>query len=219
MTLKQLIRNYDFLQFRSDGAGSLYHACLVRRFSAAVIDTLILLPLIIFVGIPEQHPLWGHTPIAGMVNSLLLFYYFLGPELMFRQSFGMWLMDLVVIAPHNREPFISLFFRKFCNLIEFALPSPIYFFFTSLSPNFLSLGDKTCGCFIVRKSILLGKKSRPKQPGKLYRWLSPILFTCLLPLFFICFIIIIMSPALAEPENLKALNSFFDLVKQKSSHP
>lgn len=177
------VKNFDLVRFRTDKPALVFRGCIVRRFSSAVIDVLVIGSIFACWALSDDHPQPTSEPsnaVEYVVGLLLLSAYYL-PELLFRQTLGMWLMNLVVIPPPGRRQWISLLIRKTVNLLEFAL-WPVYFWVTSLRRDVSSLSDMASGCVIARKNILTGKIAAPSHPPGIGRRVSVALLFTLMPI-------------------------------------
>jgi len=167
---------HDFAQLRIDKTNLIYTGSLGRRFVSVIIDVLISGSLLLVLGISSEHPTLGDsgTGVAGFINFGLFLVIFYCPELYFRKSLGMWIMDLVVIPPLDRNPSASLLIRKVMNLIEFTMPSLVYFWVTSLSKDYSSISDKASGCIIARGAVLNERIDPPIPHSQTQRVLTAV---------------------------------------------
>lgn len=185
---------HDFAQFRIDSPNLIYRGSIIRRFSSAIIDLLIPGGILLLVSIPSDHPTWGESgnDLAGYINGILFLSIFFLPELFFRKTYGMLVMNLTVIPPVDRQVWVSLLIRKFLNLIELFLPSLIYFWVTAMSKDYASLSDRASGCIIAREAVLNRKIPPPKDLSKASRVLIAVIFSFLPIVIIPCVIIFVL---------------------------
>lgn len=165
------MKSYDIFLTQENSGSHLDTGCICRRFTAASIDVLIVAVVVVFLGIE------GTSNLAGLFNlSLLLVVLFL-PEFLWRQTIGMFICNIVVLVPPQSHPIGSLLIRRLLNLLEFALPSAIYYFIVSFSKNNRSISDRVSSCVIVRKRYLFDSHSTPPSPGIYKKICVPLLFT------------------------------------------
>ncbi|MCM8529971.1 MAG: hypothetical protein NE330_02325 [Lentisphaeraceae bacterium] len=177
--------NYDFILSRDDANSLIDKTCIIRRYSAAIIDTIVILLILILLAIP------GESDIAGLYNFALLVAITVLPEYFYRQSFGMFICDVVVLVPPKEDPKKVLVIRKLVNIVEFVLPSFIYYFFVACTKNNKSISDEASGCMIVRKKYLVSESKPPKRElNQFEKIVLPLLFSTL------PFIIFVVSPIL-----------------------
>ena len=161
-------RNFDFAPLRDDPSRAIYTGCIVRRFCAAFVDVALVLLLMILLAVlfdedpdPDRISVHGWPAAVGLVLPLALLY---GMEYLYRQTPGMALFGVILLAPMDRPAWYSLLVRKLLQLMEAALFFGwIYYFFTALSDDCASLSDRTSGCRIVRRKFLLAPPEAPKK--------------------------------------------------------
>ena len=131
------------------------------------------------------------------------------PQLYFRQSLGMWICDLTTLCPLDKEPLQSIMTHKFMNIVEYVLPSPIYYFFTAMSAGNNSIAEKTSSCKIVRKKYLMNGEAPQIKKSATRAFLTASLFT-LLPLFIITGLMI----AIIVTFQLTSTEALFEFVEK-----
>ena len=161
---------FDFAPISPSLKDSVYTGAIWRRYFATWIDVLIIgiYAFIVLIPNPEDpDAATSHgipTSMIGFLNLALLLGFMFLPEAHFRRSFGMWIMGLVVIPPPERNPLASIAIRKLMNLLEFVLPSPVYYWVVALNRKQASRSDQTSGCIIARTSYL--RKKMEAHPNK-----------------------------------------------------
>ncbi len=179
---------YDFIHLRADKAHLIHNGCIWRRFIASFIDTLFIGVFCFPFALDKIEILWKIDGSQIIVYLFIILY--ICPELIFRQSFGMFCMNLIVIPPLGRLPIISILIRKFLNFIELIMPSIIFYWLTAMNKDFLSLSDLGSGCIIARKAII-ERKINIKNGNIINRILCASIFT-FTPIIIIIFIFIIL---------------------------
>ena len=164
------IKSYDIFVTNDNSDSSVYTGCISRRYLSATIDTILSLAVLLVFGIE------GYSSIAGVVNLCFILCLLLLPEILWRQSIGMFVCNIVVIVPPNQKPIQSLLIRKFINLIEFVLPSPIYYYLVSLSKRHESLSDRASSCIIARKRYLYERPAKEPNLTNFSKIVTPLLF-------------------------------------------
>lgn len=198
------MKNYDFAFSKGGDSCYIYTGCIVRRFTAALVDTVLIFLFFILFGVE------GDGDINGYINFLLYLWITVVPEFAFRQSLGMYLCGIVVIVPPSEDPKTALLIRKVMNMVEFCLPSALYYFMVSFSEGNRSISDQVSGCIIARKKYLLeGCVEKPKL-NKFTKVIVPIVFT----IFPICaFIGIPIALVFLFTQSADVFEAFLQILK------
>jgi len=167
------MKNYDFALLREDGLTTVYTGCIIRRYCAAMTDIIVMCVLLILYGmtVPIQNP-----HINGIVFLVFLLGFMYLPEVLMRQTFGMFLFNVVVIVPPKKDPVQTLLIRRFVNLLEFAMPFFVYFYYIALTKNHRSISDSLSGCMIARKKYIITGKAKGRVLTVAERFLIPTIF-------------------------------------------
>ena len=165
------MKNYDFTLTREDPDFFVYTGSITRRYISAIIDSIIVIIFLMCFG------LQGDNEIYGIINLVLLLIVTTLPEFITRQTIGMYICNLVVIVPPTEDPKKALLIRKIMHLIEFVLPSFIYYYHVALNKNNYSLSDTTSNCIVARKKYIIQGAADTQKLGKIEKFLSPLLFS------------------------------------------